>query len=31
LARLPEVDELVAANPGANVIVLGNINDFEFS
>jgi predicted extracellular nuclease len=25
------VDELVAANPQANVIVLGDINDFEFS
>jgi uncharacterized protein len=25
------VDELVAADPGANMIVLGDINDFEFS
>ena len=25
------VDELVAADPQANVIVLGDINDFEFS
>jgi predicted extracellular nuclease len=25
------VDELLAANPNANVIVLGDINDFEFS
>jgi uncharacterized protein len=25
------VDELVAADPGVNVIVLGDINDFEFS
>ena len=25
------VDQLVAADPGANVIVLGDINDFEFS
>jgi predicted extracellular nuclease len=25
------VDELVAADPSANVIVLGDINDFEFS
>jgi uncharacterized protein len=25
------VDEILAADPGANVIVLGDINDFEFS
>ena len=25
------VDELIAADPRANVIVLGDINDFEFS
>ena len=25
------MDQLVAADPGVNVIVLGDINDFEFS
>ncbi len=28
---MASVDEILAADPDANVIVLGDINDFEFS